>query len=326
MKYRQLGRTGARLSVIGLGSYLTIGDHLDDVTARDTIRRAYDLGVNFFDTANAYNRGGAEQTLGRYLKDFRRDSIFLATKVWAPMGGGPNDRGLSAKHIYEQCHASLRRLQTEYVDLYQCHRPDGNTPLEETVRAMEDLARAGKILYWGTSEWPAWMIAEANGIARTIGARPAVSNQPRYNLLYRLPEAELFQHARMCGIGQVVFSPLAHGILTGKYTPGQPPPPGTRAADDTQNMVIKNLYWKDEYLQRAQEMKKLADELGITCAQLALAWILRRPEVTSAIIGASKVSQVEENCKATEVEVPQEVLARLDAIFPGPAESYPIQY
>ena len=322
MEYRQLGKSGVRLSVIGLGSYLTIGMTLDDDAAEATIRAAYDCGINFFDTANAYNNGRAEEALGKFLPAFRRDSIVLATKVFAPMGDGPNDRGLSAKHIREQCEASLKRLGMDYVDLYQCHRPDAAVPLEETVRAMDDLARAGKILYWGTSEWPAWMISEAIHIAREIGARPPVSNQPRYSLLYRLPESEVFQQARACGIGQVVFSPLAHGILTGKYTPGEPPPEGTRAADDRQNMVIKNLYWQDEYLRNVQEMKKIAGELGITCAQLALAWILHHPEVTSCIIGASRTSQIEDNCGAAEVAIPKDVLGRLDKLFPGPGEAY----
>jgi aryl-alcohol dehydrogenase-like predicted oxidoreductase len=323
MVYRQLGKAGAKLSVIGLGSYLTIGFRLEAGVARDTIRRAYELGMNFFDTANAYNEGQAEETLGRCLADFPRASLFVATKVFAPMGEGPNDRGLSAKHIYEQCHASLRRLRMDYVDLYQCHRPDLSTPLEETVRTMDDLARQGKILYWGTSEWPAWMIAEANSIARQIGAREAVSNQPRYNLLYRVPEMELFQYCRHANIGNVVFSPIAHGVLTGKYAPGHPPPAGTRAADPQQNMVIMNMYWKEEYLQKALAFKSIAQEIGLTGSQLALAWILRRKEVASAIIGASKVGQVEENAKAAEVVIPPDVLVKLDTLFPGPKESYP---
>jgi len=324
MKYRQLGAAGARVSAIGLGSYLTIGFKLSEEAARDTIRRAYDLGINFFDTANAYNRGGAEEVLGKYLSEFERASVFLATKVFAPMGEGPNDRGLSAKHIREQCHASLKRLRTDYLDLYQCHRPDPATRLEETVRAMEDLARQGKILYWGTSEWPAWLIAEAAAIARETGARPPVSNQPRYSLLYRLPEAELFPYCRRSGIGNVVFSPLAHGILTGKYTPGQPAPQGTRAADPEQNMVIMNMYWKDEYLEKAAEMKGIAADLGVSPAQLALAWVLRRSEVSSAIMGATKVSQVEDNAAAADVDLPEEALEKLDALFPGPGEAYPL--
>ncbi|MCX7428094.1 MAG: aldo/keto reductase family protein [Planctomycetia bacterium] len=324
MKYRQLGAAGVKVSVLGVGSYLTIGMSVDEAAAREIVRRAYDLGVNFFDTANAYNRGEAEKVLGRQLADFPRESLVIATKAWAPMGDGPNDAGLSAKHLFEQCHASLRRLGVDYVDLYQCHRPDARTPLEETVRAMEDLARSGKILYWGTSEWPAWLIARANAIADRNHFRPAVSNQPRYNLLYRQPEAELFPFCRHEGIGNVVFSPLAHGVLTGKYGPGEAPPEGTRAADPDQNAVMMGMYWTDEKLVRARQFKGIAEEMGLAASQLALAWTLRRPEVASAIMGASRASQVDENAAAVEVEIPDDVLERLDALFPGPAETYPL--
>ncbi len=323
MQYRQLGSAGVKFSMVGLGSYLTIGMSLDEDVARATIRKAYELGINFFDTANAYNNGEAEIALGKLLAEFTRDSLVIATKAWAPMGEGPNDRGLSAKHLFEQCNASLRRLNVDYIDLYQCHRPDSSTPLEETVRVMEDLARQGKILYWGTSEWPAWMIAKANAIATASGARPAVSNQPRYSLLYRQPEAELFPYCAAEGIGNVVFSPLAHGILTGKYQPGQDPPAGTRAADPKQNMVINAMYWTDEILQSALQLKSLAEGMGITAAQLALAWVLRQPAVTSVIMGASKVSQVEDNVAAADVEIPDDVVAKLDELFPGPKVTYP---
>ncbi|MFW6039029.1 MAG: aldo/keto reductase family protein [bacterium] len=325
MKYRQLGNAGVRVSEIGLGSFLTIGHSLSDEAARDTIARAYELGINFFDTANAYHKGGAEETLGKHLQPFDRSSIVLATKAYAPMGDGPNDRGLSAKHLQEQCHASLKRLGTDYVDLYQCHRPDASVPLEETVRTMEDLAQQGKILYWGVSEWPAWLIAQANAIARQMNARPAVSNQPRYNMLYRAPEAELFQYCRQNSVGNVVFSPLAHGVLTGKYKPGQDPPAGTRAADPDQNKTMMRLYWKDEYLQAASELAKIAEELNLSTATLSLAWILRRSEVASAIIGASKPSQIEDNVKAVDVELSDDVLERIDSLFPGPSETYPVK-
>lgn len=324
MKYRRLGSAGMKVSVIGLGSYLTIGMSIDDKTAMETIHTAYDHGVNFFDTANAYNRGKAEETLGKYLPDFDRSSLCIASKAWAPMGDGPNDRGLSAKHLKEQCAESLRRLKTDYLDLYQCHRPDPETPIEETVRTMEDLAGEGKILYWGTSEWPAWLIEQARQVAISTGARPPVSNQPRYNLMYRKPEGELLQYSRAVGIGNVVFSPLAHGILTGKYEPGKGPAPGTRAADPTQNMVIKKMYWSDELLGKAQRFAAIAGDMGVKPAQLALAWILRRPEITSAIIGASKKSQVVENAGAAGVDIPQDILEKLDELFPGPGETYPL--
>lgn len=315
-----MGRWGVKLSCVGLGSYLTIGYKCDEQTARDTIRAAYDSGVNFFDTANAYNRGEAEKTLGKHLADYDRSSIFLLTKVWAPMGDGPNDKGLSAKHIFEQCHASLKRLNVDYVDLYMCHRPDPETPLDETVRAMEDLARQGKILYWGVSEWPAAMMVKANAIARGIGARCIGVDQPRYSLLYRYPESMLFPTLEQEGIGCVCFSPLAHGMLTGKYNPGKPAPKGTRAADPDQNAVMMKLYWNDENMRKGKKLLKIAKEMGATAAQLALAWCLRRSEVTSVIIGASRVEQVMENVKAAEMEIPKDVLEKLDKLYPMPSD------
>jgi aryl-alcohol dehydrogenase-like predicted oxidoreductase len=324
MQYRRLGDAGMKVSVLGLGSYLTIGMSIDEDAAAATVRKAYDSEMNFFDTANAYNRGEAEKSLGKLLANYPRSSLVVATKAWAPMGDGPNDSGLSAKHLREQCDASLERLGMDYVDLYQCHRPDPNTPLEETVRALEDLARAGKILYWGTSEWPAWLIDRANAIADQNGFRRAVSNQPRYSLLYRHPEAELFQYCRHNGIGNVVFSPLAHGVLTGKYAPGQPPPPGTRASDPKQNAVMMKMYWTEEILQKAQRFAKIAADMELKASQLALAWVLRRQEVSSAIIGATKVSQLEDNLAAVGVAIPDDVLAALDELFPGPDETYPL--
>jgi aryl-alcohol dehydrogenase-like predicted oxidoreductase len=324
MQYRRLGEAGVKVSVLGLGSYLTIGMSIDDPTAGAIVRKAYDAGVNFFDTANAYNGGEAEKVLGKLLAGYPRSSLVIATKAWAPMGEGPNDSGLSAKHLSEQCQASLKRLGIDYIDLYQCHRPDPDTPLEETVRVMEDLARAGKILYWGTSEWPAWLIAKANAVADRNHFRPAVSNQPRYNLFYRYPEAELFPYCRASGIGNVIFSPLAHGVLTGKYTPGQPPQEGTRAADPKQNTIMMQMYWTDENLHKAQRFQQIAEGMGVRPSQLALAWTIRRPEVSSAIMGAGKLSQLEDNLAAVQITIPEEVLAALDALFPGPKETYPV--
>jgi aryl-alcohol dehydrogenase-like predicted oxidoreductase len=319
MQYRQLGKWGLRLSTIGLGSYLTIGMSIDDEEAKRCVARAIDLGVNWFDTANAYNHGRAEEVLGSCLSAYSRDSFVLTTKVWAPMGKGPNDRGLSAKHVREQCQASLRRLKMDTIDLYLCHRPDPTTPLEETIRTMDDLARQGKIIYWGVSEWPAALIAETVGLAKEMGCRPPAADEPRYSLLYRHPEEDLFPTTLRLGLGNVLFSALAHGMLTGKYAPGQPPPPGTRAADDAQNMVIKRMYWSEENLVRCQQLPKLAKAMGISAAQLALAWCLRHPAVTSCIIGASRASQIEENVKAAEVTIPEEVLKKLDELFPAPA-------
>jgi aryl-alcohol dehydrogenase-like predicted oxidoreductase len=242
----------------------------------------------------------------------------VLTKVWAPMGPGPNDHGLSAKHIREQCDASLRRLKMDYVDVYMCHRPDPATPLEETVRAMEDLARAGKIIYWGVSEWPAQMMVKANAVAREIGARPIAVSQPRYNLLYRFPEILLFPTTAQEGIGNVVFSPLAHGMLTAKYKPGQEAPESTRAADPRQNTVIRHMYWTDDNKQRAQELAQMANDFGVSAAELALAWCLKNPNVSSVILGTSSVTQLEQNLKALDVSLSKEAADKLDALFPLP--------
>lgn len=324
MQYRNLGSAGVKVSAIGLGSYLTIGMSIDEMIANQTVKAAYDGGVNFIDTANAYNKGEAEKSLKTILKQFRRDSLVLATKVFAPMNDGPNDRGLSRKHIFEQCDASLARLGVDYVDLYQCHRPVKDTPLVETVRAMVDLTRQGKVLYWGVSEWPAWLIEQAINIAEQLGGPAPVSNQPRYSLLYRKPESELWQFCKHRGIGNVVFSPLAHGVLSAKYEPGKDAPAGTRAADPKQNNVMKKMYWSDDILKRAKQLETIGKDIGATPVQVALAWVLRRSEVSSAIIGASKVSQVTENLKAAELELSDDVLAELDKLFPGPGETYPL--
>ncbi len=321
MQYRNLGKWGVKISTIGLGSYLTIGTHVDDETSAECVKVAFDGGINWIDTANAYGRGSAEEALGRILQDYDRDDYVLATKVWAPMGEGPNDSGLSAKHIFEQCHASLRRLQTDYIDLYQCHRPDPETPLEETIRTMDMLAQQGKILYWGVSEWPSALIQEACDLAEKMNCRPPVSNQPRYSLLWREPEEQVFPTCLHNGLGNVVFSPLAHGVLTAKYEPGQPPPEGTRAADESQNKIMMDLYWTDEILTKARDMAEMAGDLGLTAAQLAMAWCLQHPAVTSVISGVTKVSQLEDNIKAADAEIPPDVLEKLDEMFPGPAQS-----
>ncbi len=317
MQYRQLGKWGVRVSALGLGSYLTIGMTCDDKTSRDTIRFAYENGINYFDTANAYNLGEGERTLGKHLAEFPRSDLVVLTKVWAPMGDGPNDRGLSAKHIREQCDASLQRLGMDYVDIYMCHRPDPSTPLEETVRAMEDLARAGKIIYWGISEWPATLIVQANALARELGARPIAVSQPRYNLLYRHPESNLFPTTEAEGIGNVTFSPLAHGMLTAKYKPGEEAAAGTRAADDRQNAVIKDMYWNEENKARAQELAAIAGDLGLTATQLSIAWCLANANVSSVILGATSVAQLKENVAASDVTLSNDVKARVESLFPA---------
>ncbi|MDP6779047.1 MAG: aldo/keto reductase family protein [Candidatus Latescibacteria bacterium] len=322
MQYRQMGRSGLRLSTLGVGSYLTIGFKCDQKTSRDTVKVAYDNGINFFDTANAYNTGEGERVLGKCLKDFPRSDLVILSKVFSPVGPGPNDKGLSAKHVFEQCHASLGRLGMDYLDIYMCHRPDPSVPLDETLRALEDLARQGKILYFGVSEWSAAQMVRAQAVAREIGARPISVNEPRYNMLYRYPEQEVFPTTADEGIGNVIFSPLAHGMLTGKYKPGEDAPEGTRASDPDQNSVIMELYWTEENKKKGQELMAIAGDLGVTAAQLAMAWCLKRPEVTSVIMGARSVAQVEENLKAAEIEVFDEVAEKLETLYP-PAGDIP---
>ncbi len=320
MEYRHLGRTGMRVSTISLGSWLTYGGSVAEQSAIECIHKAYDLGINFFDTANGYMRGKAEEVVGRALKDFPRESYVLATKVYFPMGEGPNDRGLSRKHIMEQCHASLRRLGVDYVDLYQCHRYDPETPLDETLRALDDLVTQGKILYAGVSEWSATQIADAVYTARELNLDQIASNQPLYNMLERYIEQDVIPLCEREGIGQVVFSPLAQGVLTGKYKPGQQPEQGTRAADPESNMFMQR-FMTDETLGAVQQLQAIAREGGYSLSQLALAWTLRQPDVSSAIIGASRPQQVEENAKAADITLSDDVLRRIDETL-GDAARY----
>jgi len=317
VKYRKIGIWGVKLSVIGLGSYLTIGNKIDKKNAKDTIYKAYEGGVNFFDTADAYNFGKAEEVLGENLSNFPRHTIFLLSKCWAPMSNDINDRGLSAKHIMESCHKSLKRLQTDYLDVLMCHRPDLDTPLEETIRAMEDLARQGKIIYWGVSEWPAHLITRANRVAAEISARPILISEPRYNLLYRYPERDLFAATEAEGIGNVVFSPLAHGMLTGKYKPGEAPPPNTRAASKETNQVMMSLYWSEDNKEKCQELLRIAEAMGISAAQLAICWCLKNSAVTSVITGATNVAQVSDNLKAADIDISDDVMKKLEKLFPA---------
>jgi voltage-dependent potassium channel beta subunit len=314
MQYRRLGRAGVRVSTIALGSWLTYGSAVAEEAATQCIHKAYELGINFFDTANAYNRGEAEKVVGRALQDFSRDSFVLATKVYFPMGDGPNDRGLSRKHIMEQCHASLRRLGTDYIDLYQCHRYDPEVPLEEILRALDDLVTQGKVLYVGVSEWSAIEIDDAVHIARELNLDRIVSNQPIYNMLERYIEREVLPLCEREGIGQVVFSPLAEGVLTGKYKPGQQPPQGTRAADPQSNTFMQDMM-NDKVLTAVQKLQTLAQQHGYSLAQMALAWVLRKPIISAAIIGASRPQQVEENAKASEITLTDDVLHQIDEIL-----------
>ena len=314
MNYRKLGRYGIKVSEVSLGGWLTQGRSIDDATTEAIVRRAFDLGINFFDTADVYNAGEAEKSLGLAIRGMARRDLVLATKCYFPFSDGPNDRGLSRKHITESLDDSLKRLGTDYVDLYQFHRFDPETPLDETVRAVDDLVRAGKVLYWGVSEWKAHQIAEVCGIAKALGANPPASNQPRYSMLSRGIEDAVLPVSEANGIGQVVFSPLAQGILTGKYLPGQPSPAGSRGADDTSNQFMKNDL-DDGTLTKVQRLKAFAESKGQDLGTFALAWCLRGPGVSSVIVGASSVAQLEQNAKASGVTMPDETWKEAEAIL-----------
>jgi len=322
VRYRNVGRWGVKVSAVGLGSWLTYGSSVEEATARACVERAYARGVTFFDTANVYARGRAEEIFGRAIAGFRRDSIVLATKVFFPMGDGPNDKGLSRKHIFEQCHHSLERLGVEYVDLYQCHRFDPHTPLEETCAAMNDLVRQGKILYWGVSEWNADQIAGAAMLCRARGWAEPISNQPQYSALWRRIEQRVLPTCAEFGLGNVVWSPLAMGILTGKYSDASKPPQGTRAAGPAAGMMED--YFTQPVLDAVQRLKPLAQEARATLGQLALAWCLRRPEISSVIVGASKPEHVDDNVVAADLDVDPAIFAQMDQILSpvAPYEPY----
>lgn len=311
MEYRNLGKWGVKVSEIGLGSWLTYGGSVADNNSENLIHYAFDHGINFFDTANIYYKGESEKVVGAAIQGLRREAFVLATKAYFPMDSGPNDRGLSRKHLFEQCNLSLKRLRTDYIDLYQCHRPDPETPIEETVRAMDDLCRQGKILYWGVSEWRASEITEAVEIARGSHAHPPVSNQPQYNMLQRQAEEQVLPVCARDGLGLVVFSPLAQGVLTGKYLPGAPPPTDSRAADEKSNMFMGDVL-KDETLERVQRLKPIAEHLGLSMAQMSLAWCLREKQVSSVIVGATKTKQLDDNMAAAGVKLPEGALRSID--------------
>jgi len=314
MKYRNLGRSGLSVSEISLGSWLTLGSSVDREATREIVHAAYDLGINFFDTADAYANGAGEEALGAALKGFPRRYVVIATKCFFPMSDRPNDRGLSRKHIFESVEASLRRLGTDYIDLLQCHRFDASTPLQETVCAFEDLIRQGKILYWGTSEWRAEQIAEACQLADARTAYRPISNQPQYSILRRGIEKKVIPTCEREGLGQVIWSPLAQGALTGKYAGGKVPA-GSRAADNERNRFMSDFLAPEE-IARVEKLRPLADAQGISMAQLALAWCLRQPNVSSAIVGATRRQQLEENAKAAGLKLPDDVVAKIDALFP----------
>ena len=314
MLYRNLGNTGLKVSEISLGSWLTYGNAVENETAIKTIDKAYELGINFFDTANAYNRGEAEKVVGEAMEKYERSSYVLATKVFFPMGDKPNDRGLSRKHVMESAHASLKRLNLDYVDILYCHRYDSETPVEETLRAFDDLIRQGKILYAGISEWSAAQIEEAMRISDRNLINRFVVNQPQYSMLNRKIEAEIIPTSEKNGVGQVVFSPLAQGLLTGKYKSLGDIPADSRAANDKMNNFIKGMF-TEETFKKVNKIAAIAAKLDIPMVQLALAWVLRLPNIASALIGASRPSQVEENVKASGYNIPADVLEEIDEVL-----------
>ncbi len=316
MEFRHLGRSGLMVSEISYGNWLTHGSQVEEEAAIACVHAALDEGITSFDTADVYAGTKAEEVLGKALKGVRRESIEIFTKVYWPTGPGPNDRGLSRKHIFESIHGSLRRLQTDYVDLYQAHRFDYETPLEETLRAFDDLVRQGKVLYVGVSEWTADQIAQALKIADEMGFDRIVSNQPQYSMLWRVIEGEVVPFCEKEGIGQVVFSPIAQGVLTGKYLPGRPPPPASRATDPNGSGFVSR-FLRDDVLTRVQELKPIASDLGLTMAQLAVAWVLQNPNVSSAIVGASRPEQIRDNAKASGVRLDAEVMRKIDEVL-GP--------
>ncbi len=325
MEHRHLGRSGLKVSEIAYGNWITHGSQVEEDAALACVRAALDEGITTFDTADVYAQTRAEAVLGKALHGVRRESVELCTKLYWPTGPGANDSGLSRKHIMESAHASLRRLDTDYIDLYQAHRFDHETPLEETLRAFDDLVRQGKVLYIGVSEWRAEEISAALQIAAELGFDRIVSNQPQYNMIWRVIEAEVVPLCLKEGIGQIVWSPIAQGVLTGKYLPGTEPPAGSRALDRTGSHFISELL-VDDLLIRVQQLKPVAEQAGLTLAQLAVAWTLQNPAVSAAIIGATRPEQVRENVRAAGVRLDESAMRQIDeilgdAVITDPAET-----
>lgn len=317
MTYRRLGRTGLKISEIGLGSWFTFGKKVDPDESIRCIRRAFELGVNFFDTADVYEAGKAEQILGEALKALPREQLVIATKCAGTAWQGPLGKGLSRKHMLDALHASLRRLQVEYIDLYQTHWPDAEAPLEETLKAMDDMIRQGKIVYAGCSNYAAVQIEEAARLAERYNITRFESVQPVYSMLSRKAEAELLPYCGANGIGVVVYSPLAQGLLTGKYRQGRPLPEKSRWAERGEAGMHER--YGQNALEKVEMLLAIAQRCGKSLSQMALAWILRRSEVTSAIIGATRVSQVEENVAESSWRIPEDVLAEIEAVLAIPA-------
>ncbi len=309
MEYRRVGASGLKVSEIGLGSWLTYGDSMEKKDAEAVIDRAYELGVNLFDTADCY--GCAEEVVGPALRKYRRSSYVLATKCFFPQGPGPNERGLSRKHIVESCERSLKRLGVEYVDIFYCHQYDRETPVEETMMAFEDLIRQGKVLYMGVSNWQAAHIAEACKVADKYLLHKIIVNQPPYNMFDRFIEKDIIKTAAENGIGQICFSPLAQGMLTGKYKNADDIPAGSRAANERFNGGIKNMFTPERFAKIAR-LQAIADELGIPMAQMALAWVLRQENVAAALVGASRPSQIEANVKAAGYKLTEDTINAIE--------------
>ncbi|MFP2909840.1 aldo/keto reductase family protein [Pyxidicoccus sp. 3LFB2] len=316
MHFRHLGRSGLVVSEISYGNWITHGSQVEEESALACVRAALDVGITTFDTADVYASTKAEEVLGRALKGQRRAGYELFTKVYWPTGNGKNDRGLSRKHILESIDGSLRRLQTDYVDLYQAHRFDFETPLEETMLAFADIVRQGKALYIGVSEWTADQIRQGAALARELRV-PFISNQPQYSMLWRVIESQVIPASDAEGVGQIVWSPIAQGVLTGKYLPGKPPPSGSRATDPSGSRFMTRLL-TDDVLTRVQQLQPLAKEAGLSMAQLAIAWVLQNKSVASAIVGASRPEQVHDNVKAAGVKLEAELMRRIDTVL-GPA-------
>ncbi|PRY50456.1 aryl-alcohol dehydrogenase-like predicted oxidoreductase [Geodermatophilus tzadiensis] len=321
MEYRRLGRSGLTISEIAYGNWLTHGGQVEEDAAQACVRAALDAGITTFDTADVYAGTRAESVLGRALAGQRREGLEVFTKVYWPTGPGPNDRGLGRKHIQESCEASLRRLQTDHIDLYQAHRYDETVPLEETMTAFADLVRAGKVLYIGVSEWRAEEIAAGAALARDLGVQ-LISSQPQYSMLWRVIEDEVVPTSQREGVSQIVWSPLAQGVLTGKYRPGEQPPEGSRATDPEAGRFIRR-FMTDDVLTRVQQLRPVADDLGLSMAQLAVAWVLQNENVAAAIIGATRPEQVHDNVKAAGVRLEADVLARIDEVLGDVVERDP---
>ena len=324
MEYRRLGRSGLKISEITYGNWLTHGAQIDDAAARDVVHAALDAGITTFDTADVYAQGRAESALGLAMHGQRREGLEIFSKVYWPTGPGMNDRGLSRKHIMESCHASLKRLDTDYLDLYQAHRFDYETPLDEVVQAFDDLIRQGKVLYVGVSEWKAGQIREAVQLQEALGHDRFVSSQPEYSMLWRVIEAEVVPACEELGLSQIVWSPMAQGVLTGKYLPGQEPPAGSRATDPEAGGFLAD-YLKDDVLTAVQQLRPIAEDVGVSMATLAIAWVLQNPNVAAAIVGASRPEQIRENAKAAGLTLEPAIMSRIDEALAAVVERDPAQ-